>query len=85
RHAGRACIAILDIDHFKQVNDTHGHQAGDILLRALADLWVEMLRSNDTLARYGGEEFIVLMPETEPGVAIRLLERLRQATSARHL
>jgi len=85
RHAGRACVAILDIDHFKQVNDAHGHQAGDVILRALADLWSDMLRSSDTLARYGGEEFIVLMPETEPGVAIRLLERLRQATSARHL
>ncbi len=84
RHAGRACIAILDIDHFKQVNDTHGHQTGDVLLRTLADLWAEMLRSSDTLARYGGEEFIVLMPETEPGIAIRLLERLRQATSSRH-
>lgn len=85
RHAGRACIAILDIDHFKQVNDRHGHQTGDVLLRTLADLWAEMLRSSDTLARYGGEEFIVLMPETEPGIAIRLLERLRQATSSRHL
>ncbi len=85
RHAGRACIAILDIDHFKRVNDSHGHQAGDMLLRILADLWSDMLRSSDTLARYGGEEFIVLMPETEAGVAIRLLERLRQATSSRHL
>ncbi len=85
RHSGRACLAILDIDHFKQINDAHGHQAGDVILRALADLWSDMLRSSDTLARYGGEEFIVLMPETEPGVAIRLLERLRQATSARHL
>lgn len=85
RHAGRACLAILDIDHFKQINDEHGHQAGDMILRSLAELWGDMLRSSDTLARYGGEEFIVLMPETEPGVALRLLERLRQATSARHL
>lgn len=85
RHAGRACIALLDIDHFKGINDAHGHQVGDVLLRALADLWSDMLRSSDTLARYGGEEFIVLMPETEPGVAIRLLERVRQATSARYL
>ncbi len=67
----------IDIDHFKQINDTLGHQAGDQVLRELATLVNRMLRHNDVFCRYGGEEFVVLLPATAPDECHQLAERIR--------
>ncbi len=74
------CVAILDIDHFKDYNDTHGHLAGDEVLRACARAWDSALRGEDTIVRFGGEEFLVLLPDTEPDQAAEIVERLRLKT-----
>ncbi|MCW2974062.1 MAG: sensor diguanylate cyclase, partial [Thermoleophilia bacterium] len=71
---------VLDLDHFKKFNDTHGHQAGNLLLRALADCVRVEKRDSDFAARFGGEEFVVLVPGDAPE-AVRLAERLRVAVS----
>ncbi|WP_432994492.1 diguanylate cyclase [Dactylosporangium sp. CA-233914] len=73
-------VALLDLDHFKGFNDTHGHPAGDRLLKEAAAAWRGCLRAADLLARYGGEEFIVLLPDATPGEARRILDRMRAAT-----
>ncbi len=73
-------VAILDIDHFKTYNDTHGHLAGDEVLRACAKAWDSALRAEDTIARFGGEEFLVLLPDTAPEEAAEIVERLRERT-----
>jgi diguanylate cyclase (GGDEF)-like protein len=70
-------LMLLDIDRFKDVNDTYGHPAGDTVLRALADLLRDKARDIDTVARYGGEEFAVIMPETDGQTALRVANRLR--------
>jgi len=75
-----ACL-MLDIDHFKRVNDTYGHQAGDRVLVLLADVLRETLRSTDMAGRFGGEEFMVLAPETSLSNAVIVAERLRQRVS----
>lgn len=74
------CLAILDIDHFKAYNDTHGHLAGDEVLRECARAWDGCLRGEDTIARFGGEEFLVLLPDTPAERAVEIVERLRMAT-----
>ena len=74
------CLAILDLDHFKAYNDTHGHLAGDQMLRACAAAWDTALRGADTIVRFGGEEFLVVLPDTRADHAIEILERLREAT-----
>jgi len=74
------CVAIVDIDHFKVYNDTHGHLAGDEVLRACARAWDGSLRGEDTIVRFGGEEFLVLLPDTAPEEAAEVLERLRART-----
>jgi diguanylate cyclase (GGDEF)-like protein len=71
-------IVMLDIDHFKKVNDAYGHPNGDRILAALAQCCVKQIRSIDVMARYGGEEFIILLTETETTQAVNLAERLRQ-------
>jgi diguanylate cyclase (GGDEF)-like protein/PAS domain S-box-containing protein len=73
-------VAILDIDYFKQYNDTHGHLAGDEVLRACAREWDGVLRGEDTIARVGGEEFLVLLPDTDIEQAAEIVERLRGET-----
>ena len=70
-------LLLLDIDHFKTVNDTHGHLAGDQVLARFAELVRSCLRKEDLLARYGGEEFVVLLPGTAPSDAVGLAERIR--------
>ena len=72
-------VLMLDLDHFKQVNDTHGHQRGDAVLRELAQRVQEQIREVDTLARYGGEEFVVVLPETTVEGAAQLAERICDA------
>jgi diguanylate cyclase (GGDEF)-like protein/PAS domain S-box-containing protein len=76
------CAAMVDLDHFKQFNDRHGHPAGDKLLREAADAWRFALRGTDFLARYGGEEFVVLLPDCSLEDAEIVIERLRAATPA---
>ena len=78
-------MVLLDIDHFKAVNDTHGHLAGDQVLRAVAGIIRSQLRDYDIAGRYGGEEFAVLLPHTQPGQARRIAERLRMAVAAARL
>lgn len=83
RRYGRSLgLVMLDLDHFKAVNDLHGHLFGDETLRRSVKAWASVLRSSDILARYGGEEFCVLLPETELPEASLLAERVRAATSA---
>jgi len=70
-------IAMLDLDHFKNVNDRHGHAVGDRVLKSLSNFLKQRLRSSDIIGRYGGEEFIVILPETSASAAHRLLDELR--------
>ncbi len=79
--ANLVCL-ILDVDHFKRVNDTWGHAAGDAVLRELAQRIESQVRASDVAARYGGEEFVVILPNTEIADGIRLAERIRKAISA---
>ncbi|HEU4485717.1 MAG TPA: diguanylate cyclase [Povalibacter sp.] len=71
------CIAVWDVDHFKRVNDTYGHRAGDRVLRAVADCFAARIRSTDFVARYGGEEFITLFPGTRLEDSVQLVDELR--------
>ena len=71
------CVLMLDVDHFKRVNDQHGHDAGDRVLRELAGTARKMLREPDLLARFGGEEFVALLPNTALESALTVAERLR--------
>lgn len=75
-------LVLLDIDHFKQVNDTYGHQAGDDVLRAVARTVRAQIRAGDVAARYGGEEFAVILPSTDAAGAETLAERIRSAVEA---
>ena len=72
-------LAILDLDHFKSINDTYGHQAGDKVLKIIANVLRKGLRGDDFIARFGGEEFALLMPGSDLSGGSRLLERLRAA------
>jgi diguanylate cyclase (GGDEF)-like protein/PAS domain S-box-containing protein len=82
RSHGGLCVAMVDIDGFKPFNDTHGHQAGDSLLRQTAEAWNGVLRATDMLARYGGDEFLLLLPDCPVDEALTVLDRLRAATPA---
>jgi diguanylate cyclase (GGDEF)-like protein len=85
RHESPLCVAIVDLDHFKAVNDERGHPAADILLKEIAARWRNALRVTDFLARsaviarYGGEEFVVVLPDCEALDAFRVADRLRDA------
>jgi diguanylate cyclase len=79
---GPLSVALLDIDHFKKINDTQGHPAGDAVLRTLAQCIGDWLRETDHAARIGGEEFAVLLPRTAGQEAVRLADRLRRAVAA---
>jgi diguanylate cyclase (GGDEF)-like protein len=74
---------MLDLDYFKKVNDTYGHQAGDHALTAVTGLLVRELRRVDEIARYGGEEFAIILPETSGTEAMIFADRIRQAVAAR--
>jgi diguanylate cyclase (GGDEF)-like protein/PAS domain S-box-containing protein len=78
-------IILIDIDDFKQINDTYGHKAGDAALRFLADLFRVHIRGSDIACRYGGEEFVLVMPGTPPEVARKRVEHLRQEFQAADL
>ena len=71
-------LVLFDIDHFKKINDTYGHQAGDFVLQELAATVKSVIRQADVLGRYGGEEFLVCMPETKVEKALLSAERIRK-------
>ncbi|HEX5148272.1 MAG TPA: diguanylate cyclase [Candidatus Limnocylindrales bacterium] len=77
RHERPLSVAFVDLDHFKAINDTHGHQVGDDVLRGVASLFQRNLRQTDVVGRYGGEEFMVVLPETGPEAAAEVAEKLR--------
>lgn len=83
RDGSNLVCLMLDIDHFKQVNDTWGHAAGDAVLQELAQRVEAQVRASDVAARYGGEEFVVLLPNTDDEAGARLAERIRAAVSAK--
>lgn len=82
RHGLPLACMFLDVDKFKRINDTLGHQAGDEVLRNVAELMKLQLRSNDVIARYGGEEFVILLPQTTSRHACYIAERIRGAIAA---
>ncbi|MDO8735773.1 MAG: diguanylate cyclase [Thermoleophilia bacterium] len=79
RHSEPLSVVMLDIDHFKAVNDTYGHHVGDLVLTKLAQLVSALLRDEDLFARWGGEEFVVLLPQTPLAAGAEMAERLRRA------
>jgi len=77
------CIALLDLDDFKRINDTHGHATGDEVLVHLVNVVKDTLRKLDVIARFGGEEFLVLLPETEPTEAMQIITRVQRELTKR--
>jgi diguanylate cyclase (GGDEF)-like protein len=73
---------MLDIDHFKKINDTYGHQAGDLVLSAMGSLLLSKVRRDDVVARYGGEEFILLIPLVSPGMLLNIAEKIRSTVES---
>ncbi len=82
RHAKPLSLAIFDLDHFKSINDTYGHPAGDEALRTFARLLQRECRQSDVPCRFGGEEFVLIMPETGPDAAAAVCNRIREALEA---
>ena len=78
RHGSPVSLLMLDVDHFKRINDTWGHPAGDLVLQAIGKLLRESCRVYDVPGRYGGEEFCILLPETKPGNTTVVAERIRR-------
>lgn len=78
RHERELCILMFDIDHFKRINDVHGHLAGDYVLKEVARVVQARIRRDEVFARYGGEEFSIILPETPLSGAVALAESLRQ-------
>ncbi len=79
RHATPLALAMIDIDHFKKVNDTYGHPVGDQVIRALSRLLQQRLRRTDIVGRYGGEEFAVILPSTPAAAAANVLDQIRES------
>lgn len=85
RGDGPTAMLMIDVDHFKSFNDTHGHSVGDDVLRRVSDSIRAQIRRNDVAYRYGGEEFAVLLPNAGEEVAAAVAERIRAATAAAEL
>jgi diguanylate cyclase (GGDEF)-like protein len=85
RHYKPLSVAFIDIDRFKPINDTYGHNSGDAVLRQVASLIADSIRASDTFGRYGGEEFMLILPETTPEDAVGLAEELRALVMAEPL
>ncbi|MFH1541951.1 MAG: GGDEF domain-containing protein [bacterium] len=77
RYGGDCGLIMFDLDHFKNINDSYGHPAGDKILRAVADILAQQIRSSDIAARIGGEEFAVILPQTDKAGSLAEAERLR--------
>ncbi|MBD5401489.1 GGDEF domain-containing protein [bacterium] len=82
RYKNKLTLVMFDIDHFKQVNDTYGHQCGDFVLKQVANAALQTFRKTDTVYRFGGEEFIVILTETDIHQAVIPLERFRKTVAA---
>lgn len=81
RHEKALAVLMLDLDHFKLLNDTYGHEAGDVVLREIAGVMRQAVRSEDTVCRYGGEEFVAILPELGPEEALSRAESIRHLVS----
>jgi diguanylate cyclase (GGDEF)-like protein len=81
RYASAFSVLMLDIDHFKKVNDTYGHAVGDAALKAMVGAASMHLRPSDTLGRFGGEEFVVMLPQTDEVGAVAAAERIRESVA----
>src|SRR5690606_16939037 len=81
----RPALLMMDLDHFKRLNDTHGHAFGDDVLRRFASILKSTLRSSDLAARYGGAEFVAVLSATDNDAALEIAERIRQQTDAQEL
>jgi len=79
------CVAMLDLDHFKEFNDTFGHEAGDVLLSELGRLLRAVIRIGDVACRYGGEEFVLIMPELPAEIAQQRFDDIRQAVKRMYI
>jgi diguanylate cyclase (GGDEF)-like protein len=77
-------IVLIDLDHFKPINDRHGHLMADPVLQKLAEAWSEQIRGVDVLARYGGEEFVLISIGTNSEGAFRVADKLRESTLELH-
>jgi diguanylate cyclase (GGDEF)-like protein len=82
RHSFPLCVLMIDIDHFKRLNDTYGHQAGDLAIRHIAERLTMSLRDGDLLGRWGGEEFLAVLPYTALAEAIEVADRIRRLLAA---
>jgi diguanylate cyclase (GGDEF)-like protein len=76
-------LLMVDLDHLREINNEHGHLAGDVAIRGIAEVFREELRRDDVPARFGGDEFCILLPETPPSEAVQIAERIRDAAGAR--
>jgi diguanylate cyclase (GGDEF)-like protein len=82
RYARPLALVMLDLDHFKIINDTHGHHVGDAVLKLMVQVVKDILRKADVFARYGGEEFIIVCAETSMDGAVTLADKIRQSIEA---
>ena len=78
-------ILMVDLDHFKQVNDTYGHSTGDLVLQIVSDILIQDLRDTDIAGRLGGEEFIIILGETQQDGAVNFAERIREEIESKHI
>ena len=81
RNQAELAILMLDVDHFKKFNDSYGHEAGDCILRDVAEIFRQEVRAEDIICRYGGEEFVIILPETSDAEAVERAESIRQCVS----
>jgi two-component system, cell cycle response regulator len=82
REGGSFGVILMDLDHFKYVNDTYGHPCGDAVLKETARRIADCVRTYDTVGRYGGEEFLAVVPSSDANGALKLAERIRQSIAA---
>jgi diguanylate cyclase (GGDEF)-like protein len=79
RHRSSLSLIFMDVDHFKTINDNYGHLVGSKLLVEMGQLLIKCLRTIDIVARYGGDEFVIVLPQTPPGNALQIAERIRKS------